>query len=108
MPSDHPKNIGEGSETLLTFPTTFPIKAMGRMADEIGGVGGGGQSNFAQIVIDIVVKHAPDLDSTLVQMRPSKNGNFLSVTATINATSKLQIDNIYRELSAHPLVLMAL
>jgi uncharacterized protein len=110
--SDHPKLIGEGEETLLKFPTAFPIKAMGRMASGDGdGDGAGnrnGQSNFAQIVIDIVLKHAPDLDSKLVEMRPSKNGNFLSVTATINATSKKQIDDIYRELSAHPLVLMAL
>jgi putative lipoic acid-binding regulatory protein len=41
-------------------------------------------------------------------MRPSKNGNFISVTATINATSKPQLDDIYRELTAHPAVLMAL
>ncbi len=102
MSGEHPKLIGEGEETLLKFPTAFPIKAMGRMAD------GEGQSNFAQLVINIVLKHAPDLDSKLVEMRPSKNGNFLSVTATINATSKKQIDDIYRELSAHPLVLMAL
>lgn len=106
MAEEHPKTIdgfdGGSNETLLKFPTAFPIKAMGRMAAE------GAQSGFAQIVIDIVAKHAPDLDSTLVEMRPSKNGNFLSVTATINATSKKQIDDIYRELSAHPLVLMAL
>ncbi len=102
MANEHPKLIGEGEETLLKFPTLFPIKAMGKMATE------GGQSNFAQLVIDIVLKHAPDLDTSLIEMRPSKNGNFLSVTATINATSKLQIDDIYRELSAHPLVLMAL
>ncbi len=102
MAAEHPKLIGEGEETLLRFPTAFPIKAMGRMAD------GAAQSNFAQTVIDIVLKHAPDLDSKLVEMRPSKNGNFLSVTTTINATSKKQIDDIYRELSAHPLVLMAL
>ena len=102
MENEHPKLIGEGEETLLKFPTLFPIKAMGKMVAE------GGQSNFAQLVIDIVLKHAPDLDTSLIEMRPSKNGNFLSVTATINATSKLQIDDIYRELSAHPLVLMAL
>ena len=102
MSGEHPKLIGEGEETLLKFPTPFPIKAMGRM------VTGDGHRDFAQIVIDIVAKHAPDLDSKLVEMRPSKNGNFLSVTATVNATSKKQLDDIYRELSAHPLVLMAL
>ncbi len=102
MSGEHPKLIGEGEETLLKFPTPFPIKAMGRM------VTGDGQRDFAQVVIDIVLKHAPDLDSKLVEMRPSKNGNFLSVTATVNATSKKQLDDIYRELSSHPLVLMAL
>lgn len=115
MANEHPKLIGEGIDTLLKFPTMFPIKAMGKMtnAGGAGGAGGaegtgGGQSNFAQLVIDIVLKHAPDLDTKLIEMRPSKNSNFLSVTATINATSKNQIDDIYRELSAHPLVLMAL
>jgi uncharacterized protein len=43
-----------------------------------------------------------------MEMRPSKNGNFVSVTATINAQSKAQLDAIYRELSADPQVLMAL
>lgn len=106
MTNEHPKLIGEGEETLLKFPTMFPIKAMGKMANAEGTEGR--QSNFAQLVIDIVLKHAPDLDTNLIEMRPSKNGNFLSVTATINAQSKQQIDDIYRELSAHPLVLMAL
>src|SRR5258706_7052046 len=108
MSGEHPKLIGEGEATLLNFRTPFPIKAMGRMHQ--GEDGGDGQmsSGFAQTVIDIILKHAPDLDSKLVEMRPSKNGNFLSVTATVNATSKKQLDDIYRELSAHPLVLMAL
>ena len=95
--SDHPKNIGEGEETLLKFPTPFPIKAMGKRED-----------GFAQSVLEIIVKHAPDFDAGTLEMRPSKNGNFLSVTATINAQSKAQLDDIYRALTAHPLVLMAL
>ncbi len=95
--SDHPKNIGEGEETLLRFPTSFPIKAMGRRED-----------GFAQAVLEIILKHAPDFDGQTMEMRPSKNGNFLSVTATINATSKAQLDDIYRALTAHPAVLMAL
>ena len=93
----HPKNIGEGEETLLRFPTMFPIKAMGRRDDD-----------FAQVVLEIVLKHAPDFDAGTVEMRPSKNGNFLSVTATINAQSKAQLDDIYRALTSHPQVLMAL
>ena len=63
---------------------------------------------FAQTVLEIILKHAPDYDAATMEMRPSKNGNFLSVTATINAQSKTQIDDIYRALTSHPLVLMAL
>lgn len=95
--NDKLKNIGEGEETLLKFPTPFPIKAMGRRED-----------NFAQTVLEIILKHAPDFDAASMEMRPSKNGNFLSVTATINAQSKAQLDDIYRALTAHPAVLMAL
>ena len=100
--TQHPKNIGEGEETLFTFPTAFPIKAMGRMQSKESDEG------FAQIVLAIVLKHAPDFDASSVEMRPSKNGNFISVTATINAQSKAQIDAIYLELTGNPLVLMAL
>jgi len=104
-----PKHIGaEGSETkdtLLVFPTAFPIKAMGRMkATDTDAA----NQSFAQTVLAIVQKHAPDYDAATLEMRPSKNGNFISVTATITATSKLQLDSIYRELTAHPAVLMAL
>ena len=95
--SDHPKDIGEGEETILKFPTAFPIKAMGKR-----------ENGFAQTVLEIVLRHAPDFDGSTMEMRPSKNGNYLSVTATINATSKAQLDDIYRALTAHPAVLMAL
>ena len=95
--SEHPKDIGEGEETILKFPTAFPIKAMGKRED-----------GFAKTVLEIVLRHAPDFDASTMEMRPSKNGNYLSVTATINATSKAQLDDIYRALTAHPAVLMAL
>jgi len=91
------RNLGEGEQTLLKFPTPFPIKAMGKRED-----------GFAQLVMEIVKKHAPDFDAGTLEMRPSKNGNFLSVTATVNAQSKAQLDDIYRELTSHPAVLMAL
>ena len=100
--SAHPKNIGEGEETLLKFPAPFPIKAMGRMKSEHE------DKSFAQMVMDIVIRHAPDFDPMSIEMRPSKNGNFISVTATVNAQSKAQLDAIYRELTANPAVLMAL
>ena len=75
---------------------------MGRMRNDAS------DESFAQVVLAVVLKHAPDFDATTVEMRPSKNGNFISVTATINAQSKAQIDAIYLELTGNPLVLMAL
>ncbi len=90
------QSVGDGSETLLKFPTAFPIKAMGRR-----------EEGFAQTVLEIILEHAPDFNAESLAMRPSKNGNFLSVTATINATSKAQLDDIYHALTAHPAVLMA-
>jgi len=84
-------------ESALTFPCAFPIKIMGRTQD-----------GFAQSVADVVRKHAPDFDPASLEMRASKEGNWLSVTATINATSRSQLDDLYRELVAHPMVKMVL
>jgi len=85
------------ADTLLEFPTDFPLKIMGRAKD-----------GFAQTVHDIVRKHAPDYDGSKMELRPSSGGNYLSVTCVINATSKEQIDALYRELSSHPDVKMVL
>ena len=85
------------SESLLEFPTRFPIKIMGRHADD-----------FAQTVLAIVQRHAPDFDAASLEMRASREGNYLSMTATINATSREQLDALYRELSAHPKISIVL
>lgn len=87
----------ENPETLLEFPCDFPIKIMGERHDD-----------FAQSMIAIVLRHAPDFDAARVEMRASAAGKYLSVTCTIRATSKRQLDDLYRELSAHPQVKVAL
>jgi len=84
-------------ESLLKFPTVFPIKVMGRRED-----------GFAQVIAEIVVRHAPDFDPASMEMRPSRNGRYLGLTVTINARSREQVDAIYLELSSHPMVIMAL
>ena len=81
----------------LEFPCAFPIKIMGRT-----------QHGFAQAMVAIVQKHAPDFDAASLEMRASKAGNWLSVTATVNATSREQLDDLYRELVAHPMVKVVL
>jgi putative lipoic acid-binding regulatory protein len=63
---------------------------------------------FAQAVLEVVLKHAPDFDAATMQMRPSSKGNYLSVTCTFRALSQQQIDAVYLELTAHPMVKVVL
>lgn len=84
-------------ETLLEFPCDFPIKVMGKA--EVG---------FDLTVVEIVRRHAPDLSETAVSVRESRNANYIAVTVTVRATSREQLDNIYRDLTAHEQVMMAL
>ena len=86
-----------GEETLLKFPCTFPIKAMGA-AD----------SAIEAAVTDILSRHAPDFEPSAMTTRLSSGGKWLAVTARVRADSKAQLDAIYRELSAHELVVYAL
>ena len=84
-------------ETLLEFPCDFPIKIIGAA-----------QEGFAQAILDVVIRHAPDFSAATMEMRPSKNGNYLSLTCTVRAVSQAQLDALYRELSGHPLVKVVL
>jgi hypothetical protein len=86
-----------GESELLGFPCDFPIKAMGRT-----------QEGFEELVVAIVRRHVPDLGEGAVQVRDSRGGNYLSVTVTIRAESRAQLDAIYRDLTADEQVLMAL
>lgn len=81
----------------LQFPTEFPIKVMGRDS-----------ADFQSAVRDIVGRHAGGSEGLHITTRPSAGGNFIALTVTIEAVSQAQLDAIYTELSAHPLVLMAL
>ena len=84
-------------ESLIEFPCDFPVKIMGARSDD-----------FAQSVIDVVLRHAPDFDAGTTEMRLSKGGNYLSLTCTIRATSKAQLDALYMDLTKHPQVKVAL
>ena len=85
------------AESLLTFPCAFPIKVMGRTQD-----------GFAQAIVLVVQRHAPDFDAGSVEMKGSSAGKYLSLTCTINATSREQLDDLYRDLTSHPMVAMVL
>jgi putative lipoic acid-binding regulatory protein len=87
----------QAGDSLLTFPCVFPLKVMGRRED-----------GFAQAVSDVVMRHAPDFNAGTMEMRPSKNARYLSLTVTLNARSREQLDALYTELSKHPMVMMVL
>jgi uncharacterized protein len=65
---------------------------------------GAHQEAFVEAVVAIVVQHDPVFDVDTIQRRPSSSGNYLGLTITVTATSREQLDNIYRGLTAHPLV----
>lgn len=84
-------------ESLLAFPCDFPIKVMGQT-----------QPGFAQAILGVVLRHAPDFDAATMEMRNSRQGKYLSLTVTVRATSREQLDDLYRELCDHPMVKIVL
>lgn len=82
---------------VLQFPSDFPIKIMGPRVD-----------GFAQAIAEVVQRHAPDFDPATLELRASSGGNYVSVTATVRATSREQLDDLYRALTGHPLVRVVL
>jgi len=81
----------------IVYPLDFPIKIMGRR-----------EPHLVKTIVDIVRKHAPDLDESTIELRPSKKNKYLSVTCTIIATSREQLDALYQELGDHPSIAMIL
>ncbi len=84
-------------ETLMEFPCDFPIKMMGKDSPE-----------FIATARSLVEKHAGPIDDAAVKTAQSGNGKYVSVTVTISASSRQQLDDIYQDLTAHDDVLMAL
>lgn len=83
--------------SLIQYPTDFPIKVMGRR-----------EPRLVQTIVGIVRRHAPDFDPATVEMRASKKNSYLSVTCTVRAVSREQLDALYQELCDHPSVVMVL
>ena len=89
--------MDETEASPLQFPCEFPIKAMGKS-----------DCKLDIIVVEIIRKHVPDLAEGAVHTRDSKEGNYISVTVTVNATSRVQLDAIYQDLVDCEAVIMAL
>ena len=89
--------MSEERTTLLEFPCAFPIKIMGEAKE-----------GFADAMLEIVLRHAPDFDAASTEMKASSTGKYVSLTCTITAVSQSQLDELYHEVSGHPMVAMAL
>jgi len=84
-------------DTLLQFPCDFPIKIMGPATDE-----------FRSLALGIVTRHFGALAASQLEERPSSGGKYLSLTCTVRAESKAQLDAVYGELTSCRQVLVAL
>jgi len=84
-------------QSLIEYPSAFPIKVMGAQVE-----------GLRAAVVELVQRHDPGFDPATVEARSSRGGNYLGLTLTVTATSRAQLDALYRELSAHPLVKVVL
>jgi hypothetical protein len=87
----------KATDTLIEYPSAFPIKVMG--ANVVG---------FVEAVADVVLRFDPSFVAANIEQRPSRAGNYLGLTLTITATSREQLDELYRTLSTHPMVKVVL
>ena len=84
-------------DSLIEYPCRFPVKVMGAKVD-----------GLVHAVTLIARQFDPSFDATSIELRESKAGNYLGITITVNATSRDQLDELYRTLSTHPMVKVVL
>ena len=84
-------------QSLIAYPTHFPIKVMG---DNVEG--------FAEAIIELVRNFDPSFDAATLERRPSKAGNYMGLTVAVFVTSRDQLDEVYRTLTTHPMVKVVL
>ena len=97
-PTGASENAGNPrTESLIEYPSLFPIKVMGQKVD-----------GLVHAITEIAKAFDPAFDASTIELRESKAGNYLGVTITITATSREQLDELYRTLSTHPMVKVVL
>ncbi|WP_343630721.1 DUF493 family protein [Roseateles sp.] len=84
-------------QSLIEYPSQFPIKVMGAHVE-----------GFVEAIVSVAQQFDPAFDSATVERRPSKGGNYLGVTIVVTATSREQLDELYRTLTTHPMVKVVL
>ena len=97
--SIHPPKtvLSTGKESLIEYPSRFPIKVMGAKVD-----------GFVHAITTVARQFDPTFDASTVELRDSSKGNYLGITITVTATSREQLDDLYRALTAHPMVKVVL
>ena len=95
--SDLPSLPRPPQESLIEYPCLFPNKVMGTRVE-----------GFTAALVSVARDFDPDFDEARLELRESRGGNYLSVTLTVTATSREQLDNLYRALTGHPLVKVVL
>ena len=84
-------------QSLIQYPSAYPIKVMGVHVD-----------GFLEAIVSVARQFDPGFDPATVEQRPSKGGKYLGLTITVTATSREQLDELYRTLSTHPMVKVVL
>ena len=91
------QTLPDPQKSLIEYPSKFPIKVMGVKAE-----------GFVHAVTQIAKQFDPTFDAASIELRDSSGGNYLGVTITVTATSREQLDELYRTLSTHPMVKVVL
>ena len=97
QPAPQAHDEDSGRDSLIVYPCRFPIKVMGAKTE-----------GFVHAMTQITHVFDPTFDASTIELRESKAGNYLGITLTINATSREQLDELYRTLSTHPMVKVVL
>ena len=84
-------------DSLIEYPSSFPIKVMVRRVD-----------CFVPAMVEIARRFDPEFDASSIEQRESSGGKYLGLTLTITATSREQLDDLYRTLTSHPMVKVVL
>jgi putative lipoic acid-binding regulatory protein len=95
--TSQPDTPASRADSLIEYPSAFPIKVMGARVD-----------GFVHAITQLAREFDPSFDASTVELRESKGGNYLGVTITVTATSREQLDNLYRALTSHPMVKVVL
>ena len=96
-PAPYTTPVSPRTDSLIEYPCKFPIKVMGAKVE-----------GLVHAITNITLQFDPDFDASTVELRESKGGKYLGVTVTVNATSREQLDELYRTLSTYPMVKVVL